>query len=107
MPFPLRTLPNNTRNTLERSKLFARIGPFAQFVDSDMITRLPPSSMIEQRARNIDHVRRVHALVEERSATASAEAARGVCRFVLVSSYPARALGDTEALPPAPYIAAV
>jgi hypothetical protein len=69
-----------------------------------MIARLPTGPMIEKRARNIDHVRRVRALVEERCATASTEAARSVCRFVLVASDLVRALDDSEALASAPYI---
>jgi hypothetical protein len=106
-PSLLRAFPNNPGKTIERNERLAGVGPFAQFVDSDMITRLSASPMIEQRTRNIDHMRRARAPVEERSATASAEAACGACRFVFVARNFTRALGDAEALAPAPYVGRV
>ena len=58
-----RTLPDHAGISLQRHQRFAGVGPFLQFLDRDVIERLPAGTAREQRAGNVDHVRRARALI--------------------------------------------
>src|SRR6476646_750522 len=100
--FPrLRALPDDAWKALQRHQLLAGIGPFLQLFDRHVIERLPAGTAGKKRARNVDHVWRSRARVEERRAAIFAEAARGLRRPVLEMRdvrFPAH---NTEALAPA------
>src|SRR5882757_11349013 len=72
-----RALPDHARKALQRHQRLAGVGPFLQFLDRDVIERLAAGAAREQRARDIDHVRRAGTLVDERRAALRAEAAHG------------------------------
>src|SRR5712671_659442 len=80
-----RALPDHAGKTFQRHQRLAGISPLLQFLDRDVIERLPAGAPREQRARDVDHVRRARALVGERRAAMLAEAARGLGRLVLVA----------------------
>src|SRR5438552_11824985 len=85
---PFRALPDHARKTLQRHQRLAGIGPLLQLLDGDMIERLPTGAPGEQRARDIDHMRRAWAFIEQRRAAKRAKAAHGLCRLVLVACDP-------------------
>src|SRR5437764_10417006 len=84
-PLLFRALPHHPRKTLERHQGLAGIGPFLQFLDRDVIERLPAGASRKQRAGDIDHVRRARAFVSERRAAMLAEAPRSLGGLVLVA----------------------
>src|SRR5205807_861472 len=94
-------LPDHARKTLQRHQRLAGIGPFLQFLDRDVIKRLPPGTSRKQRARDVDHVRRARAFVSQRRTAMLAKAPRGLRRLVLVARDGGTTLGDAEALAPA------
>src|SRR6476659_3398168 len=98
---PLRALPDHAGKTLQRHQRLAGIGPFLQFLDRDVIERLPTGAAGEQCARNVDHVRRAAALVGDRRAATGTEAAHGLRLGVLVARDLGLALGDPKTLAPA------
>src|SRR6516165_7212940 len=106
-PLLLRALPHHARKTLERHQRLTGVGPFLQFLDRDVIERLPAGSTAKQRARDVDHVRRARAFVNHRRAAGRAKAARGPARLVLIADNRGLALGDAKALAPAPDIGRV
>src|SRR5882757_7165124 len=91
-----RALPDHARKTFQRHQRLAAVGPFLQFLDRDVIERLPPGAAGKQRARDVDHVWRARAFVEQRRAAMRAEMARGA--LVLVARDRRLAFGDTETL---------
>src|SRR5580692_1629159 len=99
--FLLRALPDHAGKTFQRHQRLAGIGPFLQFLDRDVIERLPAGAPRKQRARDVHHVRRARALVSERRAATGAEAAHGFRGLVLVTRDVGLAHGDAEALAPA------
>src|SRR5882672_12514082 len=96
-----RALPDHAGKAFQRHQRLAGIGPFLQFLDRDVIERLPAGAAREQRARNIDHVRRAGALIGNGRAAARAEASYGLGCLVLVTREAGLAFGDAEALAPA------
>src|SRR5258708_36007011 len=96
-----RALPDHAGKPFQRHQRLAGIGPFLQFLDRDVIERLPTSAAREQRAGNVDHVRRASAFVGDRRAATGTEAAHGFRRLVLVTRNRGLALDDPEALAPA------
>src|SRR5664279_2702370 len=92
-----RALPDHARKTLQRHQRFAGPGPFLQFLDRDMVERLAAGTPGKQRARDVDHMRRARALVNQRRAAARTEAARGFCRLVFVAHLAAQALAGGDA----------
>ncbi len=60
---PFRALPDHARKTLQRHQRLAGIGPFLQFLDRDVIERLPAGAAGKQRARDVHHARRTRAFV--------------------------------------------
>src|ERR1700760_5201369 len=91
-----RTLPDPGGKALQRRQRLAGIGPFLQLFDRDVIERLAAGAATEQRTRDVDHVRRAAAFVNERRAATRTEAARGAGRLVLVTRDRCLALDDTE-----------
>src|SRR5258707_14352491 len=72
-----------------------------------MIERLAAGAAGEQRAGNVDHVRRTATLVDDGRAALGAKAARGLGRLVLETREAVLALGDAETLAPASDISRV
>src|ERR1700692_604366 len=96
-----RALPDHAGKALQRHQRLAGIGPFLQLLDRDVIERLPAGAPHKQRARDVDHMRRPRAFVNERRPAARAEAARGFCCAFLVAGDVGLALGDAQTLAPA------
>src|SRR6185436_16881079 len=96
-----RALPDHAGISLQRRQRFAGVGPFLQFLDRNMIERLPPGAARKQRAGNVDHVGRARPLINNRRAAARAETSCGFGRLVLITREAGLALGDTKAFPPA------
>src|SRR5665213_534623 len=82
--FLLRALPDHAGKAFQRHQRLAGIGPVLQLLDRDVIERLPAGTAREQRARDVHHVRRARAFIEQRRAAAGAEAADGLGGLVLV-----------------------
>src|SRR5579871_2175775 len=78
----LAAMPDHAGKAFERHQRLAGIGPFLQFLDRDVIERLPAGAIGEQRAGNVDHVRRARAFVNQGRAAAPAEGTRGSGRGV-------------------------
>src|SRR5216683_6065604 len=96
-----RALPDHAGKAFQGHQRLAGIGPLLQFLDRDVIERLAAGAAREQRARDVDHVRRAGTLVDERRAALRAEAAHGLCGLVFVARDQGLALGDTKTLAPA------
>src|ERR1035437_8293285 len=96
-----RALPDHAAKALQRHQRLAGIGSLLQLLAGDMVERLPDGTAGEQRARDVHHVRRTRALIEQRRAAPRAKAAHGLCGLVLETRDPGLALGDPEALAPA------
>src|SRR6185436_12856889 len=93
--------------TLEGNERRAGVDPVLQLVDAGVIQRLAAGAALEQRARDIDHVRRMRALVEQRRPAAAAEAAHRPGWLVLVARDLACSGGQAKALAPAAHISGV
>jgi hypothetical protein len=98
---PSGTLPDDARKSFERDERLAGIGPVLQLLNAEVIQRLPAGAAQEQRARNVDHVGRARALVDQRRSAAAAEAAHPAGLPVLVAGDLIFSRGDPEALAPA------
>src|SRR3954453_6350609 len=94
-------LPDHARKTLERHQRRAGISPLLQFLDRDVIERLPAGAATEKRARDIHHMPWPRALVYDRRSAARAETAHRFAGSVLVAHDLALALGDAKTLAPA------
>src|SRR5262245_22463001 len=75
-PARFRAFPDDAGIALEGGKPFASVGPILKLLDSHVVARLAAGTAGEERPRNVDHVRRAPALVEERCAAPGAEASR-------------------------------
>src|SRR5664279_4376675 len=100
-------MPDHAGKTLQRHQRFARIGPLLHLLDGDVIERLPAGTAREQRARDVHHMRRTRALIEQRRAASRAKAAHGFAGLVLEAGDGGAAPGDSETLAPAPDIGRV
>src|SRR5262249_15691901 len=60
---------------LKRNQRLADVGPVLQFFDGDVVNRLTASAALKERARNVDHVPRASALVDQGRAAAPTKAA--------------------------------
>src|ERR1700687_3691218 len=98
---PFRALPDHAGKALQRHQRLAGVRPFLQLLDRDVVERLPAGAPRKQRARDVHHVRRTRALVNQERVAARAQAAHGLCRFVLEAGDLGFAPGDAEALAPA------
>src|SRR5580704_3391285 len=105
--FLLRALPDHAGKAFQRHQRLAGIGPFLQFLDREVIERLPAGTAGKQRARDVDHMRRPGAFVKQRRAAAPAKAARGFRGLVFEARNPRLTLGDAKTLAPAPDIGRV
>src|SRR5437868_2159716 len=72
-----------------------------QFLARDVIERLPPGAAGEQRARDVDHMRRARAFIGDRRAAMRAETAHGLGGLVLIAREAGLALDDTKTFAPA------
>src|SRR5205823_14469595 len=77
------------------------IGPLLQFLDSDVIERLPAGTARKERTRDVHHMRRTRPFVKQRRAASAAEAAQGFRGLVLEANDLGLAPGDPQALAPA------
>src|SRR4029453_10195617 len=96
-----RALPDHAGISLQRHQRFAGIGPFLQFLDRDVIERLPTGAAREQRAGDVDHMRRARSFEDDRRAAVRAETSRGFGRRILIPREAGLAPGDTKTLAPA------
>src|SRR3981081_3103613 len=95
-----RALPHHAGKTLQRRQRLAGIGPLLQLFDGNMVERLPPGAAMEKRARDVDHMRRTRALIEQRRTASRAKASRGFCSLVFEAGNPGHSLDDAKTLAP-------
>ena len=96
-----RALPDHAGKAFQRHQRLAGIGPFLQFLDRDVIERLAAGAAREQRARDVDHVRRARRAHRTIGVPQLAQKLRTAFVLVLVSRDRCLALGDAKALAPA------
>src|SRR5258707_8087681 len=70
-----RAFPDDTGIALEGHKRFARVGPILKLLDGHVVAGLAAGTAGEERPRDIDHVQRALALIEQRRAASGTEAA--------------------------------
>src|SRR3954447_7223984 len=63
-----RALPDHAGKALQRHQRLAGIGPFLKLFDRDVIERLAAGTLLEQRARDVDHMRPTRTLIGDRRA---------------------------------------
>src|SRR6516165_6801093 len=85
-PARFRAFPDDTGIALNGGKPVARVGPILKLLDGHMIAGLAAGTAGEECPRDIDHVRRALALVEQRSTAPRAEASSRLCSRVLEAS---------------------
>src|SRR5207245_6140334 len=68
-----RALPDDTG--IAGDKRFARVGPILKLLDGHVVAGLAAGTAGEERPRDIDHMQRALALVEQRRAAPGTEAA--------------------------------
>jgi hypothetical protein len=85
-PPRFRTFPNDARIALEGYQLAAGVAPILKLLDGHVIAGLAPGTTGEECSRDIDHVRRALALIEQRRAASAAEASSRVSLDVLEAS---------------------
>jgi hypothetical protein len=73
-PARFRAFPDDTWIGLKGDKPFACVGPILKFLDSYVISGLAAGATGEERPRDVDHMRRALALVEQRRAAPGTEA---------------------------------
>src|SRR5262249_44960611 len=96
-PLPVsRALPYDARKSFEGNQLLAAIGPVRGILDRDVVARLAAGARLEERPRDVHHLRRVAAHIEERRAAAGAEMAYRRRRLVLEARDGGPAFGDAE-----------
>src|SRR4029453_3781344 len=101
-PFLLRgTLPHHAGEALQRNERLAEIRPVLHLGDGNLIARLPSCAAAEERARYVDHLRRVRPFVDERRSASGAEAPCPPGRLFLKACDLGFALGHPEAAAPA------
>src|SRR5260370_9046530 len=99
-----RAFPDDTRIALEGDKRFARVGPILKLLDGHVVAGLAAGTAGEERPREIDHVQRALALIEQRRAAPGTEAAGGLRLPVLEASDASLALPHPGVLAPTPAI---
>ena len=95
-PARFRAFPDDTRIALKGDKPFACVGPILKLLDGYVIAGLPADAAGEERPRDVDHMRRTLALVEQRRAASGTEASRRRRLHVLETSYTATALRHAD-----------
>src|SRR5712671_960203 len=93
-------LPDDTGIALEGDKRFARVGPILKLLDSHVVAGVAAGTAGEERPRDIDHVQRALALIEQRRAAPGTEAADRLRLRVLEASYASLALRHAGVLAP-------
>src|SRR5215471_9228029 len=99
-PARFRAFPDDTGITLEGNQPFASIGPILKLGDSHVIAGLAAGTTGEERPRDIDHVRRTLALVEQRRAAPGTEASGRFGLRILEASDAFLALNHAGVLAP-------
>jgi len=95
-----RPFPDDTGVTLKGDKPVACVGPILELLDGYVIAGLSAGTAGEECPRDIDHVRRVHALVKQRGAAPGAEASGRLCLRILEASDASLALHHASVLAP-------
>src|SRR5260370_11327178 len=95
-----RALPDDTGIALEGDKRFARVGPILKLLDSHVVAGVAAGTAGEERPRDIDHVQRALALIEQRRAAPGTEAADRPRLRVLEASDPSPGLRHAGAVTP-------
>ena len=67
-PARFRAFPDDIRIALEGDKPFAGVGPILKLLDGHMVAGLAAGTAGEERPRDVDHMRRALALIEQRRA---------------------------------------
>jgi hypothetical protein len=98
---PPRTGPHHPRITFQRPQGLLPICPFRGLSDGDVIERLAPRATVEQRARNVHHLRAAAPRIQNGRTAAGAERARVAGLGVREAGEPLRALGHANAALPA------
>src|SRR5262249_7348843 len=98
--FLLGSLAEHAGIALERNQRLAGIGPVLHLFDGDVVNRLTAGAALKESARNVDHVPRAGALVDQGRAAAATKAAHRA-RFLLPETVDL-ALPDRNAKAPAP-----
>src|SRR5215471_16318827 len=99
-PTRFRAFPDDTGIALKGDKPVACVGPILKLLDGHVIAGLAAGTAREECPRDIDHVRRVLALVEQRRAAPGAEASGRLRRRILEASDAASALRHAGAFTP-------
>ena len=61
-----RAFPDDTGIAFQGDKRFARVGPILKLLNGHVVAGLPAGTAGEERPRDIDHLRRALALIEQR-----------------------------------------
>src|SRR5205823_14833474 len=85
-PARFRAAPHDTGIPLRADKPVAFICPILRLLDGHMISGLAAGAAGEESPRDIDHVRRALAPVEQRRTAPGAEAPGRLCRRILEAS---------------------
>src|SRR6516225_7591495 len=98
--FLLGSLAEHTGIALERNQRLAGMGPVLHLFDGDVVDRLTAGAALKESARNVDHVPRAGALVDQGRAAAATKAAHRA-RFLLLETVDlALSRRDAKALAP-------
>src|SRR6267154_1077983 len=95
-----RAFPDDIRIALEGDKPFAGVGPILKLLDGHMVAGLAAGTAGEERPRDVDHMRRALALIEQRRAAPGAETSGRVCLGIIEASDASLALHHAGVLPP-------
>ena len=98
----LRALPDDAGIALEGDKRFACVGPILKLLDGHVVAGLATCTAGEERPRDVDHVQRALALIEQRRAAPGTEAAGRLGLRVLEASDASLAAGARTLDFPAP-----
>ena len=85
-PPRFRAFPDDARIALKRNQSVASVGPILKLLDGHVIPGLAAGTTGEECSRDIDHVRRVPALVKQRRPASAAEASGRLCLRILEAS---------------------
>jgi hypothetical protein len=99
-PARFRAFPDDTGIALKGDKPFACVGPILKLLDGHMIAGLAAGTAGEERPRDIDHMRRALAFVEQRRAAPGTEASGRPRLRILEASDAASALRHAGAFAP-------
>src|SRR5258707_4044497 len=95
-----RAFPEDIGIALEGDKPFACVGPILKLLDGHVVAGLAAGTAGEERPRDVDHMRRALALIEQRRAAPGAETSGRVCLGIIEASDASPALHHAGVLPP-------